>query len=359
MSIGDLQFHPLSNIFPLIDGQAYADLCADVAKFGIREPVWLYDGQILDGRNRWRAANETGAECPTRTYEGDEPAAFVVSLNLHRRHLSESQRAMVAAKLANMPVGRPAGNSANLQNLPTSQSDAADMLNVSTRAVAAAAKVQREAQEPIVAAVERGDMTVSLAAKVMDLPEEEQAPILAAQPGQIADVARTITKAHVANNSGNNEWYTPAPFIAAARAVMGGIDLDPASSEIANRTVQAAKFYTAETDGRLQEWAGRVWMNPPYAQPLIADFCEALATRVEAGSVTAACVLVNNGTETAWFQRLLDVASAVCLIRGRVKFLDPDGNPGAPLQGQAVVYIGDKRGQFAEHFRQFGKVLYA
>ena len=71
MSIGDLQFHPLSNIFPLIDGQAYADLCADVAKFGIREPVWLYDGQILDGRNRWRAANETGADCPTRTYEGD------------------------------------------------------------------------------------------------------------------------------------------------------------------------------------------------------------------------------------------------------------------------------------------------
>ena len=103
----------------------------------------------------------------------------------------------------------------------------------------------------------------------------------------------------------------------------------------------------------------RVFLNPPYAQPLIAEFAEAIASKYESGEIEQACVLVNNGTDTAWFQRLLDVASAVCLIRGRVKFLDPDGNPGAPLQGQAVVYIGDKHGQFAEHFRQFGKVLYA
>lgn len=141
---------------------------------------------------------------------------------------------------------------------------------------------------------------------------------------------------------------------------MGGIDVDPASSEVANRTVQADTYYTAEQDGLKQTWPGRVWMNPPYAQPLIADFASALAGKFKDGEVSAACVLVNNGTETGWFQTLLDAASAVCLIKTRVKFIDPEGRPsGAPLQGQAVIYLGADSEAFSEAFGTFGKVLYA
>ncbi len=167
----------------------------------------------------------------------------------------------------------------------------------------------------------------------------------------------TAATAHVSNNGGENEWYTPPAFIVAARSVMGSIDLDPASSEIANKTVGADTFYTAAQDGLKQPWRGAVWMNPPYAQPLIADFCEAITAKFEAGDITQACVLVNNATETAWFQRMLEQASAVCLIKSRVRFLDQNGNPGAPLQGQAALYFGDCGESFAEHFHSFGKVL--
>jgi len=165
---------------------------------------------------------------------------------------------------------------------------------------------------------------------------------------------------HVAHNSGNNEWYTPPEYIAAARQVMGDIDLDPASSEIANQTVQAKTFFSQEDDGLLWDWRGRVWMNPPYASNLIGLFADKLANHVRFGDVTEACILVNNATETAWFNTLLDVASCVCFIRGRVKFVDVDGNPsGAPLQGQVVLYIGPNVKAFGGVFSRFGVVLYA
>src|SRR5262245_40890796 len=95
-----LEFHPLADIFPLIEGVEFDELVADVrASKGVREPITLYEGKILDGRNRYRAAAVAGVPCPTRTYDGDDPVGFVISLNLKRRHLSESQRAMVAAKV--------------------------------------------------------------------------------------------------------------------------------------------------------------------------------------------------------------------------------------------------------------------
>jgi len=168
------------------------------------------------------------------------------------------------------------------------------------------------------------------------------------------------TAAHVSHASGENEWYTPVYLIEAARKTMGGIDCDPASSAVANKIVKAKRFYTTEDDGRSQDkWGERVWMNPPYAQPLVDDFATSLVERVTRGEVTQACVLVNNATETAWFQRMLGVASAVCFLSGRVRFIDADGEPsGAPLQGQAVVYVGPKPTTFGVAFGAHGVTLY-
>lgn len=166
-----------------------------------------------------------------------------------------------------------------------------------------------------------------------------------------------IKHVHVSANSGNNEWYTPPEYIEAARHVMGGIDLDPATSEVANRTVQAAKIFTAEDNGLEQDWPiCSIWMNPPYAQPLIGQFASRFSAEIKRGS--QGIVLVNNATETAWFQEIAAVCSGICFPKGRIKFLEPGGKPsGAPLQGQAIIYCGPNTKSFIGEFSKFGFVV--
>lgn len=169
----------------------------------------------------------------------------------------------------------------------------------------------------------------------------------------------TKSPTHVSHNSGENDWYTPPAYIEAAREVMGGIDMDPASSELANTIVQAPVYYTAQTNGLNKKWAGRVWMNPPYSKDLVHLFTAKLLEHLVGGDINAACVLVNNATDTGWCQPLLKNCNAVCFPKGRVKFIDKEGTPsGAPLQGQAIFYFGEDPESFREHFGGFGAVLF-
>jgi hypothetical protein len=159
---------------------------------------------------------------------------------------------------------------------------------------------------------------------------------------------------HVAHNAGNHEWYTPEPYIKAATAVMGKIDIDPASTEIANSVVLAKQFYTSSDDGLTKEWSGKVWLNPPYAAELISQFCNKLRDHFAKGDVTEAIVLVNNATETLWFNKLINCASSVMFPCKRIRFWSPYGRLSQPLQGQAVVYLGDKPERFTAVFKSFG-----
>lgn len=161
--------------------------------------------------------------------------------------------------------------------------------------------------------------------------------------------------AHVGYATGDSEWFTPEDIVEAARAVLGDIDLDPASTPDANVVVKAKQIFTAEQDGLAQDWHGRVFMNPPYASALVAKFCEKLTVEHSAGRVTAAVVLVNNATETDWFQSLGMFTTSIAFPRGRVKFWHPEKEAHAgALQGQAVLYIGEDAGKFAAEFSRFG-----
>jgi ParB family transcriptional regulator, chromosome partitioning protein len=139
-------------------------------------------------------------------------------------------------------------------------------------------------------------------------------------------------------------------------AVLGAIDLDPASCDVANTVVRAQRIYTVEDDGLEQPWQGRVWMNPPYAQPAIGQFSRKFAHHVHRGDVSAGIALVNNGTETEWFRALADCAAAVCFPSSRVRFWHPERETSTPLQGQAVFYAGPDRVTFGRHFSEFGLI---
>jgi len=168
-----------------------------------------------------------------------------------------------------------------------------------------------------------------------------------------------VSKVHVASNTGNNEWYTPSAFVEMARTVMGSIDTDPASSNIAQQCVKAKQHYTETDNGLEQVWAGNVWMNPPYSQPIIAEFAKTLIDKWEGQEFSQAIVLVNNATDSKWMQQMLLRADAVCFPEGRIKFIDEDGAPsGSPLQGQAFLYFGTDRKRFFEVFCHSGAVLF-
>lgn len=185
------QYHDVANIFPLMSGEEFEALKADIAQHGLREPIWLHpDGSIVDGRNRHRACIETGTPPIFREWDGNGSlVAFVVSMNLVRRHLDESQRAMVAAKLANMGKGRP-GENRSID--PFSQPMAAELLNVSVPSVKRAKQVQEQGAPELAALVEAGEVAVSTAADVATLPLEEQQEIIAKGEKEILAAAKVI-----------------------------------------------------------------------------------------------------------------------------------------------------------------------
>lgn len=133
--------HPASQIFPLMVGRQFDELVADIREKGLRMAIVLCDGQVLDGRNRLRACRDVGIEPRFETYNGHDPMAYVISTNLHRRHLSESQRGDIAATLATAKQG---------QKVPIGTftlKEAAKVMNVSRRTAARARAVQAAAPE--------------------------------------------------------------------------------------------------------------------------------------------------------------------------------------------------------------------
>lgn len=159
--------------------------------------------------------------------------------------------------------------------------------------------------------------------------------------------------------TGNEEAFTPADIIKAVHAVLGGLDLDPASCAEANATVRARRYFTKADDALTQDWvAPTLFMNPPYTRGTVTSFCEKLVGHVKAGDVPSAIALVSNDTSTNWFVTLQSAASAVCFYTGHVSFVRPGFKTSKAMLGTAIFYFGSDREVFRREFEPVGPVLY-
>lgn len=153
-----------------------------------------------------------------------------------------------------------------------------------------------------------------------------------------------------------DDYYTNPRILAAARLVLGSIDLDPASHAIANREVQARTFYTVSDNGLTKPWGGNVWLNPPFSK--WSSFVPKILSEWSTGNIRAMCVLSAMRTiTTQYFAPLLATVDAWCVIRGRIPFWGGVAG-GSPDDGHAVFYFGQERERFREVFSTLGTVYY-
>jgi len=195
-----LQVHEAASIFPMMPDDDYSELVDDIRKHGLRDKIRLLDGKIIDGRNRYRACSDAGVEPQFESISTDDPAAYVVSVNLHRRQLTPSQRSMVAARVrefydnAAKERQRASGGDqkakAVVEKLPQpdtgkARDQAGKAAGVSGKMVDYATKVLKQAAPEIIAAVDTGKMAVKTAAIVASEPVETQREIAASTPNRI------------------------------------------------------------------------------------------------------------------------------------------------------------------------------
>jgi hypothetical protein len=357
-------------LIPLLTKEEFEQLESNILKEGIREPLiawhkkheccgcpyisedenerrfcpscnaeWNAHDILIDGHNRYEIAQKHNLkyEIEHKFFNNrDEVIEWMILNQFGRRNLSNYQRSLLALKLK--PVYEEKAKERMLSGKKTDPSQISEQGKTS-KELAKIAGVSHD--------------TIAKVQKIEEKATKETKEKLIRQEISINKAYEEITeknKPHISNNSGNNEWYTPKEYIELARKVMGSIDLDPASCEIANRVVKADKIYTVENSGLDKQWTGNIWMNPPYASELISIFCDKLLS----SDINQAIVLVNNATETAWFNSLIKKAKAIVFPKGRVKFYTPNGSNGTPLQGQAVIYFGGNKDLFLKEFGSVG-----
>lgn len=192
-ALAAISVHPAAELFPLMHGHEFAELVADIAEHGQRDAIVMTpDGQLLDGRNRWRACAKAGITPVMRT-ESSEPWSYVISTNVHRRHLNESQRAMIGARMASRKSGFQ-GHQSNVSidtaGPPPTRDEAAALLNIGSASISRARKVLREGIPEVIDLVQDGVVSVYPADRVVTQLTPEQQSEFARRVRNGADPAK-------------------------------------------------------------------------------------------------------------------------------------------------------------------------
>lgn len=357
--------NPAQQEYVLIDGHNRYEICTrNGIEYDVEEMLFDSREDVMD----WMDANQLGRRNLTR-----DQFTLLIGRRYNRAkkaaHSGANQHTEVTDKMSTTTAETLATDYGVTERTVRRAGQFADAVEAIDKAAPGFTAAVNAGEAPtrqevvkaatVVAQIPEAAQNVALAAEFADLPSEakQEAIEAIAQLAPAQEVMREAVHNHRAQGTGENEWYTPQEHIDAAYKVLGSIDLDPASSEIANQRVKAGRIFTIADDGLTKEWGGKVWMNPPYAQPHIANFIEKLASEYEAGRVTEAIALTHNYTDTQWFHRAALSCAAICFTRGRIGFLSPEGKRAAPTQGQAFFYYGSKVEQFIESFCRIGFVV--
>lgn len=356
----DSEFQAL--IPPLSDYER-EQLEANIKAEGCRDPLVMWRGRLLDGHNRLDICERNAVaytvvdiELPDREAAKD----WIDRNQIGRRNLSPDNFRLLIGRIYNRTkkaVGKHEGNQYTERDqndpLPKTADTLAEQYGVSAPTVKRAGKAAESVDDtPLSESVTRGEVRLTEATELASTMREQD-------PGNKDYTLEEAREAHNhrAQGTGQSEWYTPTKYIDAARDVLGEIELDPASNDAAQESINAGRYYTLEDDGLEQQWQGRVWLNPPYAQPSIMQFIEKLCLSYQRKSVPEAILLTHNYTDTRWFHLATQHASAICFTRGRIGFLNPAGQRAAPTQGQAFFYFGDDVQKFSDRFSDFGFIV--
>jgi len=353
-------------LLPDLSKDDFAALKADIEERGVIVPVELDEGgNVLDGHNRLRAWSELKAEGVTlpdypRVVRGgmteQQKRNHVRALNIIRRQLTKEQRADQWAAMR--------ADGMTYQGI-------ADATGVSDQNVINSVSKKLETQPSHVIGK---DGKKYPATKKRKPPAAPAVSIFAGSDVTEQKAQNTVKKMAANGNNGasqsvqvtifsheSKEYYTPPVYVEAAREVMGGIDLDPASCEAAQERVMARRYFTVADDGLTQQWAGRVWLNPPYSKTDGKSNQELWSTKLiaeyESGNVSEAVLLVKAALGYKWFEALW-YDWPVCFVRERLSFIRSDGsNEGQSKQGTALLYLGSDVDTFGQVFSKFGRVI--
>jgi hypothetical protein len=323
---------------------------------GCRDSLVVWNDILVNGHHRFEICSRLKIPFETRPIEFSsriEAADWIDANQLGRRNLTPDLMSLLRGRRYNRAKNSHGGD----RRSDIDSSDQSDPLKTAERLAGqhkvSPATIKRDGR--FADAIEKLEGVIpDIKSRVMkgQTPPRKVVIRIAKNPETAVE---ELANVRARQNSPSDEWYTPAPYVDAARRVLGSIKLDPATTPEANEVINAVGICTAKGDGLTHSWTGTVFLNPPHN--LTAAFCEKLLDHFKAGDVPAAIAFVKNSTETEWFQSVAKNASAVCFIANRVDFYGPEKDREGALQGHVAVYLGKHADKFRASFKKFGVVV--
>lgn len=312
--------HPAADLFPMLPDDQLAELAEDIKQRGLNQAIVLTkEGVLLDGRNRMVACSRAGVRPHFTEYQGDDPTAYVVSINLRRRHLSLEDRAFLAVELIKVYE-----DEAQQRMLAGKRQDPSPYRDEGKRDPLASQSAAKAARDVSVSRsiVTRAKRITEQAPDLIPLVRERKMSI---------GKAETIVKNRAAGiaDSDGDSWFTPS-WLFDQLGLTFDVDVC-APRQPEQRTAPAAHYFTEDDDGLATDWFGIVWCNPPYSKP------EAWADKMIAHG--NGLLLTHVPNNAAWAVRAQRAADAVRLIQS-MHFVRPNGATQRPGYSLMLLAFG-------------------